>query len=85
MEILRKGVDNNNLLVYIWGGGDNVQTSQRKYDYDKRYCREHYDQVNINVPKGARDKWKQYAKESGLSLNQFLIMAVEEKVMRDGL
>lgn len=58
---------------------------KKRNEYLHEYRREHYDQVNINVPKGMKEKWKQYAKESGVSLNQFLADAVEEKVMRDGL
>lgn len=59
--------------------------TQKQYDDVHRYNKALYDQVNIFAPKGVKNKRKQYAKESGLNLSQFLVMAVEEKVMRDGL
>ena len=59
--------------------------TQKQYVDVHRYNKVLYDQVNIFAPKGVKNKWKQYAKESGMSLSRFLIMAAEEKVMRDGL
>lgn len=55
------------------------------YDYNHKYNKGHYDQVNIYVPAGERQRWREYAAECELSLTKFIIEAVEEKVTRDGL
>lgn len=55
------------------------------YNYNRKYNKEHYDQIHIYIPAGDRQRWRDYAAECELSLAQFIIEAVEEKVIRDGL
>ena len=45
-----------------------------------KYLKEKTDDVRIRVPKGAKDRWREYAESQGKSLNQFIIDVVEEKI-----
>ena len=47
-----------------------------------RYNKETYDQVNFRVKKGFKADIKAYANSSGLSLNQWILDAVMEKMQR---
>jgi len=38
------------------------------------------DEMKIRVPKGIKDVWRAAAEQSGMSLQKFIIAAVEEKI-----
>lgn len=42
------------------------------------YLKEHYDYIRMNVPKGEREKIKEYADSLGMSVNKLLLTALEE-------
>ncbi len=50
-----------------------------------KYHAEKVDNIQIRVPKGQKDYYKAAADKSGLSLNQFTITALDEKIDRDNL
>lgn len=50
----------------------------------QKYIRNHYDNIVTRVPKGDRERYKQAAAALGLSLNAFIISAIEEKIERSG-
>lgn len=45
--------------------------------YNKQYSREKYDKFQLTMPKGTKDVYKEYAEKQGLSLNKFILMAVD--------
>ena len=45
-----------------------------------KYRAKAYDQVNINVPKGHRDKIKAAAEALGLSLNAYIVEAIKMRM-----
>ena len=45
-----------------------------------RYTKSHYDDIKIRVKKGERDKLQTLAAEQGMSLNAFIIAAIERYV-----
>ena len=42
-----------------------------------KYIKNNYDRVNLTIPKGEKEKYKQMAKAEGKSLNQFIIDKIE--------
>ncbi len=44
---------------------------------NQRYREKAYDQINITVPKGTRDRWKAQAKAEGKSLAAFIVSHIE--------
>ena len=38
-----------------------------------KYMKANYDEIKIRIPKGEREKWKQYAADQGKSLNQMVM------------
>ncbi|WP_279018429.1 hypothetical protein [Megasphaera elsdenii] len=46
---------------------------------NRRYQEANYEQLSIKVPKGERDLFKEFAKEAGLSLREFVRSACYEK------
>ena len=49
-----------------------------------KYVKENYDRVNVNMPKGQKDKAKAHAEAQGESLNAFINRAINETMERDG-
>lgn len=48
----------------------------------QKYVKEHLEEFKVRVPKGRKDYYKQAAADEGLSLNQFAIKAMDEKIKR---
>ena len=48
-----------------------------------KYVKENYDRVNVNMPKGQKDKAKSHAEAQGESLNAFINRAITETMDRD--
>jgi predicted HicB family RNase H-like nuclease len=48
-----------------------------------KYVKENYDRVNVNMPKGQKDKAKAHAETQGESLNAFINRAITETMERD--
>lgn len=56
------------------------KTSQAQIDASGRYLAKTYDRINLFVPKGDREYYKQYAKDHNMSLNQLFITAVKKYI-----
>lgn len=48
-----------------------------------KYKKENYDQIQLRVPKGSKDRLKEHAERKGESLNAFLNRAALETIERD--
>ena len=49
-----------------------------------KYKRENYEQINVSVHKGEKDKIKAAAGASGLSLNAYIVEAVKRMMSEPG-
>ena len=49
-----------------------------------KYNKEHYDRLEMKVPKGKKEKIVAYAKKHDGSLNKFLNRLVDEAMDKDG-
>lgn len=47
-----------------------------------KYLREKTDSIQIRTAKGTKDRWKAAAEAQGVSLQQFIIQAVEAAIER---
>lgn len=54
-------------------------TTKAQLKATKKYQAANYEGVTIRLPKGERDKFKQFARELGLSLREYIRMACYEK------
>lgn len=61
-----------------------VLTEARK-KANTKYRNEKTDPFFVSFPKGKKQYYKDAAAAAGLSLNQFVITAIDEKIERDGL
>ena len=50
-----------------------------------KYHKETIETIAVRVPKGKKDYYKSAAAAAGVSLNQFAIAAMDEKIEREGL
>ena len=50
-----------------------------------KYQRETVENMTLRVPKGRKEYYKNAADSAGLSLNQFAISSMDEKIKRDKL
>lgn len=57
--------------------------SQAQLKANSRYHNK-FDDIKIRVPKGQREKYKQYAESRGLSLNQIIIKLMNEDMQKNG-
>lgn len=48
----------------------------------KKYCAEKRENLNINLPKGTKERWRKYTKEvyPGQSLSQLIIDLIEADI-----
>lgn len=46
----------------------------------QKYVKNNYDRVVLTLPKGKRDEVRVYADSLDMSLNAFIIQAIEEKI-----
>lgn len=51
---------------------------RKKAPSNTEYLEGHYDYIRVNVPKGEREKIKEYAQSQGMSVNRLLLTALEE-------
>ena len=49
----------------------------------QKYIKQHLENIQLRVPKGRKDYYKDAAAAAGLSLNQFAVSAMDEKIARD--
>ena len=59
--------------------------SQAQNKATQKYMKTHLEDIRIRVPKGRKDQYKTAAGNAGISLNQFVIAAMDEKIERDQL
>ncbi|MCM1200255.1 MAG: Arc family DNA-binding protein [Lachnospiraceae bacterium] len=48
-----------------------------------KYNQKNYDRFILNLPKGEKERYKNIAKQSDMSLSSYIIEAVEEKIKKD--
>lgn len=53
---------------------------EKRYNRQNDYNRKNYDRVSVMLPAGERDRVREIAKESGKSLNAFIVEAIQEKI-----
>ena len=49
----------------------------------RRYDDKTYDKIIVRVPKGARDRLKEFTDAAGKSMNQFIIDAIRAEIARN--
>lgn len=49
----------------------------------KKWRKENYDEIKIRIPKGEREKIKEFAAEKGESLNGFIKKAIELRMKNE--
>lgn len=59
------------------------KNSEKRIATNNRWTNAHYDRINIAVPKGRKDEIKALADTQGLSVNAYIISALDEKIERD--
>ena len=54
-----------------------------KSAYRNSWIAEKLDRINFTMPKGKKEKVKEYAEKQGLSLNAYINLAIDERMERD--
>lgn len=47
-----------------------------------RYMKENRDKLTLNLPKGAKDKYREYAQSKGMSLTELIVQLLEEDMKK---
>lgn len=58
--------------------GEKYTEAQKKASI--KYLKDKTDSIQIRTPKGTKDRWRVAAAQQGVSLNQFIAEAVEQKI-----
>lgn len=48
----------------------------------QKYISKNYDQISIRIPKGDREKYKNFAESKGKSLNAFIVQLLNDAMNR---
>lgn len=79
------------LVVYYFQGGDSMPERKTKYDEKAkertmRYIKEKRDNLNLNLPKGAKDRYKLHAARRGYkSLTALIVDLLENDIKNNPL
>lgn len=49
----------------------------------KRYIEEKTDEVRLRVPKGTKERWKEYAESKGISLTKLVVSVINDVIEND--
>ena len=60
-----------------------MMNSKDRIELTAKYNKEHYDRLEMKVPKGKKEKIVAYAKKHDGSLNKFLNRLVDEAMEKD--
>lgn len=52
--------------------------------YNNEFIKQAYDRINLTIPKGLKEEWQASAQRAGLSLNAYILEAVEARRAGDG-
>ena len=67
-------------IMYTYrAGGDTFTMAFDKQDYVDQYKRDHYDRINIFVPKGTKAKVQDIAKAQGVSVSALILSILVDK------
>lgn len=59
--------------------------SDKSKEYTAQYFKEHLDEFKVRIPKGRKDYYKAAAAAAGLSLNEFAVSSMDERIAREKL
>lgn len=51
---------------------------QKQYKRQNAWNEKHYEKMTLSLPFGLKDRWKEQAKEAGMTLAQYIISKVSE-------
>lgn len=56
--------------------------SANKIAYDTKYIKEHYDRIEVRLPKGYKDEIKQYVADHNTSVNVWLKELIDKEIKK---
>ncbi len=59
--------------------------NEKSKEYTMQYMKDNLEEIRFRVKKGEKDKYKEAAEKSGLSMAKFFTVAANEKIERDDL
>lgn len=59
-----------------------VERLQKRYKQQNEWTKTHRDKYTLTMPLGTKDRIRTAAKESGESINNFINVAIEERLAR---
>lgn len=57
--------------------------NEKSKDYTIQYIKENLDEIKIRVPKGKKAYYKAAADRAGMSLTNFVVSSMDEKIARE--
>lgn len=54
-----------------------MATPEKQKEYIRKHQKEKLDEIKIRPPKGTKERWRSKASAAGLSLQQYIIAAVD--------
>lgn len=62
-----------------------IGTSEARLRANSKYLKNTVEDIKVRVPKGKKEYYKKASALAGSSLNQFIIDAIDEKIIEDGI
>lgn len=63
---------------------DNMHNVFNKSVYNNQYTKDHYDRLNIQVPKGKKAEIQAHAKSKGMTLNAYVNNLIDRDMAQNG-
>lgn len=57
-----------------------AMSQQDKTNYKRKFNEENYDRIGLYLSPEDKERWKLAAKVAGMSLNKYIIQAVEDRI-----
>lgn len=57
-----------------------MSTPEKQKEYVRKHQQEKLDEIKIRPPKGTKDRWRAAAEAAGVSMQQYIIAAVEATI-----
>ncbi len=71
------------IVEYMTKGCDTMAYTEAQKRANLKYMKEKTDDIRLRVPKGTKDRYRSAAARYGVSMTQFVLTAVEEKIERE--
>lgn len=62
---------------------ETISSLRKKYAYDNKYIKDHFDRIEIVVPKGDKELFKNIAAKQGMKVGEWIKTLIYKEINKD--